>query len=88
MKRYRGIWIPFNSSNPAVSDQKNDECENLGFYLKSLRKDLKPVIFTRKSLENALRLIAAGGSTAAFFGYGKSSPSLSIDDFQKISDST
>ena len=56
--------------------------------------DLKPRdIVTRKSLENALRLIAVlGGSTNAvlhFLAIAKAAQiDLTIDDFQKISDNT
>ena len=56
--------------------------------------DLKPRdIVTKRSLENALRLIAVlGGSTNAvlhFLAIAKAAEiELSIDDFQKISDTT
>ena len=90
-----GMALPFNASNPAVSKDKKDECKVLGEYLKNLiEKDLKPRdIVTRKSLENALRLIAVlGGSTNAvlhFLAIAKAAQiDLNIDDFQKISDNT
>ena len=90
-----GMALPFNSSNPAVSIDKRKECKNLGTYLKKLlEKDLKPRdIVTKKSLENALRLIAVlGGSTNAvlhFLAIAKAAKiKLTIDDFQKISDTT
>ena len=63
-----GMALPFNASNPAVSKDKKEECGALGAHLKNLlERDLKPRdIVTKKSLENALRLIAVfGGSTNA-----------------------
>jgi dihydroxy-acid dehydratase len=90
-----GMALPFNASNPAVSKDKKEECKVLGKYLKNLiEKDLKPRdIVTRKSLENALRVIAVlGGSTNAvlhFLAIAKAAQiDLNIDDFQKISDNT
>ena len=90
-----GMAIPYNSSNPAISREKNLECQEVGRYLLNLlQKDLKPRdIVTRKSLENALRLIAIlGGSTNAvlhFLAIAKSAGiDLTIDDFQRISDTT
>src|SRR6056300_2105790 len=90
-----GMALPYNASNPAVSRDKKEECLELGAHLKKiLEKDLKPRdIVTRKSLENALRLIAVlGGSTNAvlhFLAIARAANiDLSIDDFQKISDST
>jgi dihydroxy-acid dehydratase len=90
-----GMALPYNASNPAVSKDKKEECAHVGTYLKTLlEKDLKPRdIVTRKSLENALRLIAVlGGSTNAvlhFLAIAKAAQiDLTIDDFQKISDTT
>ena len=90
-----GMALPYNASNPAVSRDKKEECDELGAYLKNLlEKDLKPSdIVTRKSLENALRLIAVlGGSTNAvlhFLAIAKAANiELNLDDFQKISDTT
>ncbi len=90
-----GMALPYNASNPAVSRDKKEECGALGAHLKNLlEKDLKPRdIVTRKSLENALRLIAVlGGSTNAvlhFLAIAKAANiKLTIDDFQKISDTT
>ena len=90
-----GMALPYNSSNPAVSEDKKGECADLGIHLKNLlEKDLKPRdIVTRKSLENALRLIAVlGGSTNAvlhFLAIAKAANiKLTLEDFQKISDTT
>ena len=90
-----GMALPYNSSNPAVSEDKKGECADLGIHLKNLlKKDLKPRdIVTRKSLENALRLIAVlGGSTNAvlhFLAIAKAANiKLTLEDFQKISDTT
>jgi dihydroxy-acid dehydratase len=90
-----GMALPYNASNPAVSKDKKEECEALGANLKNLLvNDLKPRdIVTRKSLENALRLIAVlGGSTNAvlhFLAIAKAAGiDLTLDDFQKISDTT
>ena len=90
-----GMALPYNSSNPAVSKDKQDECQAVGTAMQQLlAKDLKPLdIVTRKSLENALRLIAVlGGSTNAvlhFLAIAKAANiTLTIDDFQRISDTT
>ena len=59
-----------------------------------IEKDLKPLdIITKKSLENALRLIAVlGGSTNAVLHFlaiaHAADIDLTLDDFQKISDTT
>ena len=90
-----GMALPYNSSNPAVSKDKQDECQAVGTAMQQLlAKDLKPLdIVNRKSLENALRLIAVlGGSTNAvlhFLAIAKAANiTLTIDDFQRISDTT
>ena len=90
-----GMALPYNSSNPAISLNKKEECESLGKYLKQiLVQDLKPRdIVTKKSLENALRLISVlGGSTNAVLHFlaiaNAAEIELSIGDFQKISDTT
>ena len=63
-----GMALPYNSSNPAISKEKKDECIDAGKALKVLlEKDIKPSdIVTKKSLENAIRLATIlGGSTNA-----------------------
>ena len=90
-----GMSLPYNSSNPAISNEKVSECAQLGSAIKLLiEKDIKPSdIVTKKSLENALRLITVlGGSTNAVLHFLAISRAanldLSIDYFQEISDST
>ena len=90
-----GMALPYNSSNPAVSPDKKAECERVGSALHHLvEQDLKPKdIVTRKSLENAIRLIAVlGGSTNAvlhFLAIAKAAEiEFTIDDFQAIMDKT
>ena len=90
-----GMSLPYNSSNPAISNEKVSECAQIGSAIKLLiEKDIKPSdIVTKKSLENALRLITVlGGSTNAVLHFLAISRAanldLSIDYFQEISDST
>ncbi|MGG5210282.1 dihydroxy-acid dehydratase [Chryseobacterium sp. MIQD13] len=90
-----GMSLPYSSSNPALSPEKQSECLEAGKYIKILlEKDIKPSdIMTRKAFENALRLIVIlGGSTNAvlhFIAMAKSvGVSLTQDDFQKMSDCT
>lgn len=90
-----GMALPYNSSNPAVSPDKKQECARVGKALKHLvEKDIKPSdIVTKKSLENAIRLIAVlGGSTNAvlhFLAIAKAAKiEFTIDDFQSLMDQT
>ena len=85
-----GMSLPYNSSNPATSQNKIDECKEIGDSIKSLiENDIKPLdIVTLKSLENALRLVTVlGGSTNAvlhFLAIAKAANiDVSIDYFQK-----
>ena len=90
-----GMAIPYNSSNPAIGDEKKEDCIKSGKALRNLiENDLKPSdIITSKSLENALRLITVlGGSTNAVLHFLAIARAAGIDlqlsDFQRISDST
>ena len=90
-----GMSLPFNSSNPAVSDHKELECIAAGKQLRYLlEKDIKPSdIVTRKAIENAIRLVTVlGGSTNAvlhFLAIAKAANvKFTLNDFQKISDNT
>lgn len=90
-----GMSLPYSSSYPALSKEKKEECEYAGHYIKILlEKDIKPSdIMTPKAFENALRIIMVlGGSTNAvlhFIAIAKSiGCKLTLDDFQKISDTT
>lgn len=90
-----GMALPYNSSNPALSKAKKQESIQAGEALRLLiEKDIKPSdIITRKSLENAIRLITIlGGSTNAVLHFLAIARAAQIDftlhDFQKISDNT
>lgn len=90
-----GMALPFNSSIPANNSDKVIECEDVGAYLlKLLEKDLKPKdIITKKSLENAFRLVTVlGGSTNAvlhLLAIAKAADiEFTLPDFQHISDTT
>ncbi len=90
-----GMSLPYSSSNPAVGEEKQGDAIAAGKSLHHLlEKDIKPRdIVTKKSLENALRLITVlGGSTNAvlhFLAIAKAAEvEITIDDFQRISDCT
>ncbi|HDZ04777.1 hypothetical protein LCGC14_0198440 [marine sediment metagenome] len=90
-----GMAMPYNSSNPAIGKQKQNDAIESGKALKNLlEKDIKPSdIITRKSFENAVRLLTLlGGSTNAvlhFLAIAKAADiDFTLDDFQKISDTT
>jgi dihydroxy-acid dehydratase len=90
-----GMSLPYSSSNPAISKDKTVECEVVGAAIKRLLElDLKPKdILTKKSFENAMRLITVlGGSTNAVMHLIAIAHSVDIkitlEDFQKVTDST
>lgn len=90
-----GMSLPYNSSTPAVGSNKADESLRAGEAMKLLlEKDIKPRdIVTRKSLENAIRLLTVlGGSTNAvlhFLAIAKAAQvDFGLDDFERICDST
>jgi len=90
-----GMALPYNSSNPAIGQDKKQDCLKAGRVMGNLLKnDLKPSdILSRKSFENAIRLITVmGGSTNAvlhFLAIAKAAEiEFTLDDFQKISDTT
>ena len=90
-----GMSLPFNSSNPANSKEKQEESVRAGEMMRVLlEKDIKPSdIITRKSLENAIRLVTIlGGSTNAvlhFLAIARAAKiEFTLEDFQRISDST
>lgn len=90
-----GMALPYNSSNPANDELKVSDAERAGQALRLLiEKDLKPKdIVTKKSLENAFKVITVlGGSTNAVLHMLAIAHAADIqwtlEDFQKISDST
>ena len=90
-----GMSLPYSSSNPAISPQKDSEAKRIADAIQLvLEKDLKPRdIMTRQAFENAISLIMAlGGSTNAvihLLAMAKAvNVPLSLDDFQTISDRT
>ncbi|MET2983809.1 dihydroxy-acid dehydratase [Aureibaculum conchae] len=90
-----GMALPYNSSNPAISKDKEEESIAAGKAIRILlEKDIKPSdIVTRKSLENAVRLVTIlGGSTNAVLHFLAIARAANIEftlaDFQHISDTT
>ena len=90
-----GMALPYNSSNPAEGEAKKAGSIAAGKAIKVLlEKDIKPLdIVTRKSLENAIRLVTImGGSTNAvlhFLAIARAADiEFTLEDFQKISDTT
>lgn len=88
-----GMSLPYSSSNPALSEDKNRECLAAGKAIKLLlERDIKPSdIMTRAAFENAIvTLMVLGGSTNAVLHFIAMAKSVDIeitqDDFQKVSD--
>lgn len=87
-----GMSLPYSSSNPALSEEKKEECRQAGAAIKLLlEKDIKPSdIMTRKAFENAVTvIIALGGSTNAVLHLIAMAWSVGLtftqDDIQDIS---
>lgn len=87
-----GMSLPYSSSNPAISLEKDAECLAAGKAIKILlEKDIKPSdIMTRKAFENAIVLIMVlGGSTNAVLHLIAMAKSVDVpltqDDFQEVS---
>ncbi|MBS3776165.1 MAG: dihydroxy-acid dehydratase [Bacteroidales bacterium] len=90
-----GMSLPYSSSNPAVSKDKQYETHEIGEAIHLLlEEDIRPRdIMTKKAFENAITLIMAlGGSTNAvlhLLAMAKAvEVDLSLDDFQRISNNT
>jgi len=90
-----GMSLPYSSSNPALSKEKQQECIRAGkAILHLLEKDIRPsMIMTKKAFENAIRLIMVlGGSTNAILHLIAMAKSVGLtltqDDFQVISNNT
>lgn len=88
-----GMSLPYSSSNPAISIEKQKECEAAGKAIRLLiEKNICPKdIMTRKAFENAITVIMVlGGSTNAVLHLIAMAKSVDVpltqDDFQKISD--
>jgi dihydroxy-acid dehydratase len=87
-----GMSLPYSSTNPALSQEKKDECIAAGkAILLLLEKDLKPRdIMTRKAFENAIvTIMVLGGSTNAVLHLIAMAKSVGVqltqDDFQAVS---
>lgn len=88
-----GMSLPYSSSNPALSEEKKQECLAAGKAIRNLmEKNIRPSdIMTRKAFENAIVIIMVlGGSTNAVLHLIAMARSVDVDvtqdDFQKISD--
>ncbi len=90
-----GISLPYSSSNPAIGGHKDTECIAAGKAMHHLLElDLKPRdIVSRKSFENAIRLITVlGGSTNAVLHLLAIAHSfemeIGLSDFQELAATT
>ena len=87
-----GMSLPYSSSNPALSEEKQAECLAAGKAIKKLlERDIKPSdIMTRAAFENAIvTIMVLGGSTNAVLHLIAMAKSVDVkltqDDFQAIS---
>jgi dihydroxy-acid dehydratase len=87
-----GMSLPYSSSNPALSEEKQRECAEAGKAIRLLlEKDIKPSdIMTRQAFENAIvTIMVLGGSTNAVLHLIAMAKSVGVpltqDDFQAVS---
>lgn len=87
-----GMSLPYSSSNPALSEDKQKECAAAGKAIRLLlQEDIKPSdIMTRKAFENAIvTIMVLGGSTNAVLHLIAMARSVGVpltqDDFQAVS---
>jgi dihydroxy-acid dehydratase len=87
-----GMSLPFSSSNPALSEEKQQECLAAGKAIRLLlEKNIRPKdIMTREAFENAIvTIMVLGGSTNAVLHLIAMAKSVDVpltqDDFQAIS---
>jgi dihydroxy-acid dehydratase len=90
-----GMSLPYNSSYPAVSGDKEQDCLRVGPALRHLlEEDIKPSdILSKQAFENAITVVTVlGGSTNAvihLIAMAKAANvDITIDDFQRIADKT
>lgn len=90
-----GMSLPYSSSNPALSKEKQAECLEVGDAIKLLlERDIKPSdIMTKAAFENAITIVMVlGGSTNAVLHLLAMAKTIGVeltqDDFQRISDVT
>ena len=90
-----GMSLPYSSSYPATSPEKQIDCLDVGSaILNLLEKDIKPRdIMTKAAFENAITIVTVlGGSTNAvlhLIAMAKSvGVKITLQDFQRISDKT
>lgn len=90
-----GMSLPYSASNPALSKEKSNECQQAGkaiYHL--LERDLRPRdIMTKKAFENAITVVMVlGGSTNAVLHLIAMATCAGVEvtqeDFQRISDKT
>src|SRR6478609_7231492 len=77
-----GMSLPNSSSNPALSEEKQKECDAIGdAIMLLLEKDIKPKdIMTRKAFENAITVVMVlGGSTNAVLHLIAVAKSVGVD---------
>ncbi|MFS1511266.1 dihydroxy-acid dehydratase [Chengkuizengella sp. SCS-71B] len=86
-----GMSLPSSSSNPAIADLKEDDCNRAGqAVVDLLRKEIYPKdIMTKKAFENAITVVMAlGGSTNAFLHLLAIAHAVDVDlqleDFERI----
>ncbi|PTQ94055.1 dihydroxyacid dehydratase [Mucilaginibacter yixingensis] len=87
-----GMSLPYSSSNPALSEEKKQECIAAGKAIKVLlEKDIKPSdIMTRAAFENAIvTIMVLGGSTNAVLHLIAMAKAVGVkltqDDVQSVS---
>src|SRR5690606_2588582 len=90
-----GMSLHYSSSNPALSEEKKQECADAGRAIRNLvEKNILPSdIMTEKAFHNAIvTLMVLGGSTNAVLHFIAMGRAIGVDitpaTFQKISDVT